>query len=62
MIPYILLLEELLRLELGRAVSTWNQASIGAGVGRGILRDKLLRSADNGPLIFEAHSIVSFPL
>ncbi len=49
LIPYILLLEQFLKLDLGRAVSVWNQASIGAALAGAVLADKLLRCADQWP-------------
>ncbi len=46
MVPYIILLEHCLKCGLGRSVSAWNQASIGAALAGAALADKYLRRPD----------------
>ena len=43
MIPYFVMVEQFLAREMGRAVSVWNQASIGAALAGAVLADKRLR-------------------
>lgn len=44
MTPYLILLEELLQNNMGKTVSTWNQASIGAALAAITLADHILRN------------------
>lgn len=44
MIPYLILLEEFLKTNMGKALSTWNQASIGAALAACTLADHILRN------------------
>jgi hypothetical protein len=46
MVPYIIMLEELLPVTKVKAVSTWNQASIGAALAAAILADKIIRAPE----------------
>ncbi|MBI3308064.1 MAG: hypothetical protein HYZ79_01665 [Candidatus Melainabacteria bacterium] len=43
MAPYLILLEEFLKYNLGVSLSTWNQASIGAALAAAVLADSILR-------------------
>jgi hypothetical protein len=43
MAPYVIQLEEYLEQNLGVALSTWNQASIGAALAAAVLADEILR-------------------
>ncbi|OGI06603.1 MAG: hypothetical protein A3F80_06160 [Candidatus Melainabacteria bacterium RIFCSPLOWO2_12_FULL_35_11] len=44
MAPYLILLEEFLKNNMGKALSTWNQASIGAALAAATLADSILRN------------------
>jgi hypothetical protein len=44
MLPYFLMIEELIGSGKIKSISTWNQASIGAALAAAILADKILRS------------------
>ena len=44
MLPYFLMIEELIGNNKIKAISTWNQASIGAALAAAILADKILRN------------------
>ncbi len=43
MVPYLILLEEFLKNNMGKTLSTWNQASIGAALAAIALADDILR-------------------
>src|SRR3989338_2025815 len=43
MVPYLILLEEFLKNNMGKPLSTWNQASIGAALAAVALADRILR-------------------
>ena len=47
MVPYIIALEELLSRSSFKAMSTWNQASIGAALAAAVLCDQILRSVES---------------
>jgi len=44
MAPYIIMLDEFVGRNLGKSVSTWNQASIGAALAAAVLADQILRN------------------
>jgi hypothetical protein len=44
MVPYLILLEQFLQNNMGKALSTWNQASIGAALAAIALADRILRN------------------
>jgi hypothetical protein len=47
MIPYLLMLEELATRSSTRALSVWNQASIGAALAAAVLADRAIRSTND---------------
>lgn len=49
MLPYIILFEEILKYDDIKAVSTWNQASIGAALAAAVMADEVMRDADKMP-------------
>jgi len=49
MLPYIILFEEILKYEDIKAVSTWNQASIGAALAAAVMADEVIRNAEKIP-------------
>jgi hypothetical protein len=46
MVPYLIMLEEVLSMPKVKALSTWNQASIGAALAAAVIADQILRNPE----------------